>query len=62
MDLSPFTHLSGVRYNSLDDLIHNIQLHASTQDYVVCCLCTKKSSRTWLLEIYYLCCDRDRKK
>lgn len=62
MDLSPPTHLLGVRYDLLDDLIHNIQLHASTQGYAVCRLRTKKSPRTGLLEICYLCCDRGRKE
>ena len=41
MDLSAPTHLLGVDYDSLDDLIHNVQLHASTQGYAVCRLCTK---------------------
>ena len=62
-DLSPPTMcLLGVRYDLLDDLIHNMQLYASTQGYTACHLCTKKSPRTGLLEIYYLCCDWGRKE
>ena len=62
MNLSPPTHLLETHYNSLDELIKNIQLHASIQGYVVCRLCTKKSPYTRLLETYYLCCDRGRKE
>lgn len=57
MDLFAPTHLLGVGYDSLDDLIYNIQLYASTQGYTICCLCTKKSPCTGLLEICYLCCN-----
>lgn len=62
MDLAPPIHLLSIRYNSLEDLIHNIQLYASTQGYAVCRLRTKKSPCTGLLETCYLCCDRGRKE
>lgn len=62
MNLSAPTQLLGVRYDSLDTLIHDIQAHASTQGYAVCRLRTKKSPCTGLLETCYLCCDRGRKE
>ena len=62
MNLSPPTHLLGTHYDSLDELIKNIQLHAGTQGYAVCRLRTKKSPYTGLLETCYLCCDRGRKE
>lgn len=40
MGLSAPPHLLGVRYDSLDNLIHNIQIYASTQRYAVCRLRT----------------------
>lgn len=54
MDLSAPIHLLGVRYDSLENLIRDIQLHASTQGYAVCRR-IKKSLCTGLLEICYLC-------
>lgn len=57
MELAPPTHLLTIRYNSLEDLINNIQLYASTQGYAVCRLRTKKLPTTGLLETCYLCCD-----
>lgn len=62
MDLSASTQLLGVRYDSLDNLIHNIQIYAFTQGYAVCRLCIKKSAFTGLLETCYLCCDWGWKK
>lgn len=62
MNLSPPTHLLSIEYNTLNDLIHAIQLHASSEGYVVTRLCTKKSYSTCLIEICYLCCDRGRKE
>lgn len=57
IDLSTPKHLLGIGYDSLDDLIYNIQLHTSIQGYSICRFCIKKSSRIGLLEICYLCYD-----
>ena len=62
MNLSPPTDLLGVHFDSLDELIIKIQLHAATQGYAVCRLRTKKSVSTGLLETCYLYCDQGRKE
>ena len=55
MNLSAPTQLLGVRYDSLDNLIHDVQLYASTQGYAVCRLRIKKSPCTGLLKTCDLC-------
>lgn len=62
MNLSPPTHLLSIEYNTLDDLINAVQLHASSEGYAVTRLRTKKSYSTGLTEICYLCCNRGRKE
>lgn len=61
--LLPLQILLSIRYNSLDEFIRNMQLHASNilkdMRYVV--FVPKKSPPIGLLETYYLCCDRGRK-
>lgn len=61
MNLSPPTHLLGIRYDTHKALINAVQSHARGQGYAVCCLRTKKSPSTGLTGICYLCCDRGRK-
>lgn len=46
------THLLGVRYDSVNNLIHDILLYASTQGYAACRLRTKKISLCTSLRLY----------
>lgn len=62
MNLSLPTHLLSIEYNTFDDLINVIQVHASSEEYAVIRLCIKKSYFTSLIEICYLYYDRGRKK
>lgn len=45
MDFSILINQLNVEYDLLDNLIHNIQLHAFTQNYAICCFYIKKISQ-----------------
>lgn len=62
INFSSLTLLLNNHYDLFDELIKQIQLYAGTQEYAVCCLCTKKSPYIRLLETCYLSCNQGQKE